>query len=77
MFLNFIKIKVVAVSNNNPLVVTNFIDEQSNRQFITVQVASPLLVGQQYKISIKFVSILSALMRGFFRSSYVENGVTK
>ena len=44
---------------------------------ITVQTGNPLTVGRQYKISIKFTSILNAILRGFYRSSYVEDGITK
>ena len=61
----------------NPINVVNFIDEQSTREIITLQVSQPLTVRRQYKITMKFISILNALLAGFYRSSYVENGVTK
>lgn len=69
--------QVVALPSNTPISVSRFIDEQSSREIITAQVATPLRAGQQYKISIKFTAILNAQLRGFYRSSYVENGQTK
>ena len=57
--------------------MVNFVDEQSSREMITIQTGNPLTVGRQYKISMNFVSILNAQLRGFYRSSYVEDGITK
>ena len=54
-----------------------FIDEQSTRERVTIQVANPLTAGRKYIISMKFISILNNLLAGFYRSSYVEGGVTK
>ena len=65
------------VQTGNPITVANFIDEQSTREIITIQVSRPLTAGKPYKITMKFISILNALLAGFYRSSYVENGVTK
>lgn len=65
------------VQTGNPIDVVNFIDEQSTRELITIQVSQPLTVGRQYRITMKFISILNALLAGFYRSSYVENGETK
>lgn len=65
------------IATNTLLNIVNFIDEQSSREVITTQVATPLTVGQNYRIAIKFISILNAQLRGFYRSSYVENGQTK
>ncbi len=65
------------IATNTLLNIVNFIDEQSSREVITVQVSTPLTVGQNYRIAIKFISILNAQLRGFYRSSYVENGQTK
>ena len=57
--------------------IVNYVDEQTTREIITFQTSSPLTAGRQYKISMKFISILNNDLRGFYRSSYVENGVTK
>ena len=69
--------KVEDTVTGNLISVSNFIDEQQTREIVTIQVSRPLTVGRQYKVSISFVSILNALLAGFYRSSYVENGVTK
>jgi aminopeptidase N len=68
---------VTDVQTGNPITVANFIDEQSTREIITIQVSRSLTAGKPYKITMKFISILNALLAGFYRSSYVENGVTK
>ncbi|XP_046631005.1 aminopeptidase N-like [Daphnia pulicaria] len=70
-------ITVTEEQTGNPISVVDFIDEQSTREIITIQVSRPLTAGKQYKITMKFISILNALLAGFYRSSYVENGVTK
>ena len=69
--------KVIDTFTGNPIALINFIDEQSTREIITFQTGSPLIAGRQYKISIKFIAYLNPDLRGFYRSSYVENGVTK
>lgn len=53
------------------------VDEQNDREIITLVLKSTLLVGRKYKITIKFISYLNTDLRGFYRSSYEENGVTK
>lgn len=57
--------------------MVNFIDEQSTLERITIQVSQALTVGKRYKITMKYISILNTLLTGFYRSDYVENGVTK
>ena len=47
------------------------------RQMITIKVSNQLESGRQYKILMKFVAILNNELRGFYRSSYEENGVIK
>lgn len=64
-------------ANGSPVSLVQFIDEQATRERITIQVASSLTAGRKYKITMKFISILNALLAGFYRSSYVENGQTK
>jgi aminopeptidase N len=63
------------LSNNNPLTMVDFIDEQSTREIVTIRTAEKLMAGKRYKISMDFVSILNDELRGFYRSSYMENGV--
>ncbi|EFX81628.1 hypothetical protein DAPPUDRAFT_317254 [Daphnia pulex] len=61
----------------NPIPVVNFIDEQSTRELITLQVSQPLTVGGRYKITMKYISVLNTLLTGFYRSDYEENGEVK
>lgn len=43
----------------------------------TLHTANPLLANTEYRLSFVYTGILSDDMRGFYRSSYVENQVTK
>jgi aminopeptidase N len=65
------------MATNLPLFLDDFIDEQDIRETITIQVAQPLRPNRDYKVSMKFISFLNDELRGFYRSSYVEDGVTK
>jgi len=44
---------------------------------LTIHLGETLVKGTQYRISMKFVSVLNDQLRGFYRSSYVENGIEK
>ena len=68
---------MVNVDINSSVEVVNFVDEQATREIVTIQTAIELVVGQQYKISMSFVSTLNSDLRGFYRSSYMEDGVRK
>ena len=68
---------MVKVDINSSVEVVNFVDEQATREIVTIQTAIELVVGQQYKISMSFVSTLNSDLRGFYRSSYMEDGVRK
>lgn len=65
------------VATNNFLEVANFIDDQTTREMIEIQTKNELVEGNRYKISMNFVSYLNDQLRGFYRSSYMENGVKK
>ena len=65
------------MGTNLPLFLDNVFDEQDTRETITIQVAQPLRPNRDYKVSMKFISFLNDELRGFYRSSYVENGATK
>ncbi len=65
------------METNSPIALVNFIDEQSTREIITIQTAVELMEGKQYKISMSFLSTLNDELRGFYRSSYVEDDVRK
>ncbi len=69
---------VDTANENVPLQQTNYWDEQHEvREIITIQMKDNLMAGKQYRISMNFVSFLNSDLRGFYRSSYEENGVTK
>lgn len=57
--------------------VTKLIDDQATREIITIQTANQLEEGKSYKISMRFISLINDEKRGFFRSSYEEDGVIK
>lgn len=70
-------LQVEDVATNIPYPVVAFDDEQKSRQMVTFRTETSLQSGQQYKIAFKFISILNDKLVGFYRSSYVENGITK
>jgi len=58
--------------------IGELIDEQKKREKITIPVPAPgLKAGKEYRISMDFVSILNDELRGLYRSTYQENGLTK
>lgn len=59
------------------MALVGYFDEQSTREIITIQTASMLGVGKRYKITMSFISTLNEDLRGFYRSSYVEEGARK
>ena len=65
------------LQTNSPMAVVGFEDLQSTVQKINIQTADSLKSGNSYKISMGFTSILNDKLIGFYRSSYVEDGVTK
>lgn len=54
-------------------------DQNTDREMITIPMlgGNYLDAGKEYLISIKFISYLNDDLKGFYRSSYVENGETK
>ena len=59
-------------------VITGRWDEQETREMYTVQVSPPDMdVGGIYEIFMSFTSMLNDELRGFYRSSYDDNGVKK
>ena len=69
-------IQVKNLSSQEIITVEDLILEP-DRQIVTIQLASQLIPGQQYKISMNFVAVLNNELRGFYRSTYEEDGVTK
>lgn len=58
------------------LTVSN-VTEDKSREFVTVTTSPSLIVEHQYRLSMTFTSYLNDELRGFYRSSYTENGSTK
>lgn len=52
-------------------------DEQLTREIYTVEVPNNLIEGVEYKLSMYFTSIMNDDLRGFYRSSYVDDDGTK
>lgn len=65
------------LTTNSPLAIVGFVDEQDTREIVTIKTAGQLIAGRRYKISMDFTSILNDELRGFYRSSYMEDGVKK
>ncbi|XP_046442871.1 aminopeptidase N-like [Daphnia pulex] len=70
-------ITVLDLDTNSPLAIVGLEDLQSTLQKIVIKTADSLKSGNRYKISMGFTSILNDKLIGFYRSSYVEDGVTK
>lgn len=65
------------MDTNSPMLLRDFTDEQSTRGIITIVPFDQLVPNTKYKIIIKYMSVLNDFKRGFYRSSYEENGVNK
>lgn len=50
---------------------------QTKTQYLVIHLEGKLTVGQQYELHTEFVGELADDLGGFYRSEYVENGVTK
>jgi len=74
--IDIASITVVQNDNNLSLAVAQTIDEPNFEKF-TIVTQSSLNVGVRYKVSMKFSYQLSVVLNGFYRTYYVENGVTK
>ena len=59
------------------LTVSQVDDKQKDQEIITIQMDKELEVGKNYKVVIEFISTLNTDLRGFYRSSYDENGEIK
>jgi len=68
---------VIDTETNNPIAVSGLVDNQTTVEMITIQTVGQLMAGKSYKISMSFTSFLNDQLRGFYRSSYLENNVTK
>jgi len=70
-------VSVVDAQNGGALRIFDVV-EVMDLEIVTIRLDSaPVVAGSQYLISMKFTAYLNDELRGFYRSSYVENGVTK
>lgn len=71
-------VQVVDVATNQLVGIARII-EDPERQFLVLvsDVADVFDVGRQYQLSIQFMSFLKDDLRGFYRTSFVQNGQTK
>ncbi len=65
------------MKTNKYIEIVDFVDEQLTREIVTIKIATELDATKQYTISISFRSTLNGDLRGFYRSSYVDNGTKK
>ncbi len=73
--------KVVQSDNNLPLNVEDIIVDEVH-QMVIINIGTPhygtqLIAGSKYRITMNFISYLTDNLVGFYRSSYIENGVRK
>lgn len=61
---------------NRAIRISGIVEEQAE-QFLIIYPCTLLRKGNWYKISIQFTSLLRDDLRGFYRSSYQENGQAK
>ena len=71
-----LKFQVVRRDNELSVSVTDVIETPAYQK-ITLVTGTPLGQGFQYIVSMNFTYFLSIPLNGFFRTSYVQNGVTK
>lgn len=64
------------MASNSLLGIAN-VEETKATEFLTVTTREQLVAGQQYRLEMNFTSYLNSELRGFYRSTYTENGVTK
>lgn len=65
----------IAIPANN--IIVNNITENMTTQKITLNLASPITPHVDYILIFYYIGHLNDAMNGFYRSSYVEDGVTK
>ena len=69
-------IQLTDLTTNQLVGISNVVEDKI-RQFLVVTTNVQLLAGRQYRLSLTFASILNNELRGFYRSSYNENGAVK
>ena len=57
-----------------PVEGLNYHDDE---EMITISVETALMRGKKYTIKMSFTAVLNNELRGFYRSTYEEDGVTK
>jgi Peptidase M1 N-terminal domain len=70
------KVQVVELETARPIAVL-YTTNDSTLDFLIIHLEQSLVAGNEYQLSINFAPILRDDMRGLYRSSYEENGVTK
>lgn len=68
--------QLIDVSTSQPVAISN-VNEDKVREFLVVSTVVQLQAGKQYRLSMTFTSFLNSELRGFYRSSYNENGTLK
>lgn len=68
--------QVTDTKSQTDILVTRF-QNLENQEMVKISIENALIGGESYKVSMDFTAILNNELRGFYRSTYVENGVTK
>ncbi|KAL1506097.1 hypothetical protein ABEB36_005525 [Hypothenemus hampei] len=68
---------VNVMNSKNESISVKDVRNIEKKQFMVIDLDGVLEAGQQYFVYIKFKGILNNMLQGFYRSSYVENNVTR
>ncbi|XP_050293862.1 aminopeptidase Ey-like [Anthonomus grandis grandis] len=78
MHADTLTIDATRVSNlNNESISVRDVRFNTEKEFLIIDLDGILQAGQQYYVYLKFKGILNNMLKGFYRSSYVENNVTR
>ena len=67
---------MVQSDNNLPLNVEDVIVDDVH-QMVIISIGTQLMAGSKYRVAMNFISYMTDNLVGFYRSSYIENGVRK
>lgn len=57
--------------------IQSYIEDKTRQLLVIGTKNETLQVGKYYRLTIRFIGQLNDKLNGFYRASYVENGVTK
>lgn len=73
LHIDDIKWETVALSINDKQIKVNSTAEDKKYHFMNITTSEQMIKGSQLKIAIEYIGNLNAEMRGFYRSSYIDD----